>query len=159
MDPYVETLAYCLLKNHFHLMIKVKSENKSKNAVSENEERTQTWHVSNSFSSFFQSYARAINKVYNRTGPLFESPFKRIEVDRDSYYTSLVAYIHRNPQKHGIVKDFREYMYSSYHLYFDKIDLDRTKTDVFGWFGGKDEFVRFHEDDSQLLQSKDLFLE
>jgi len=61
------------------------------------------------FSNLFNAYTKAINKNYNRSGSLFEKNFKRILIDDDSYLVQLVCYIHRNPQKHGITKDFRTY--------------------------------------------------
>lgn len=61
-----------------------------------------------------------MNKMYDRTGALFETPFKRIEVNNDSYFSALIAYIHRNPETHGIIDDFREYPFSSYHAMLQK---------------------------------------
>jgi hypothetical protein len=140
-------------------MIKVKSENDVTKVISRNEEKPPTWHISNGFSSFFQSYTRAINKAYNRTGPLFESPFKRIEVSNDAYFTSLIAYIHRNPRKHGIMNHFQDYAYSSYNSFLSEYDSGDAKHEVLSWYGGKDQFVRFHEDNSLIYINKEILLE
>ncbi|MEJ2736429.1 MAG: hypothetical protein P8189_23160, partial [Anaerolineae bacterium] len=69
---------------------------------------------SRQFNNLFIAYAKAFNKAYRRTGGLFESPFKRKRVDNDRYFTYLVVYIHRNPEKHGLVDDFRHWPHSSY---------------------------------------------
>ncbi len=103
------------------------------------------WHVSNSFASFFQSYTRAMNKVYHRTGPLFENPFKRIEVKDEVYFTRLVAYIHRNPEKHGIIDDFKTYPYSSYLAHRQDGATRLQRKELLDWFGGTKDYVAFHE--------------
>ncbi len=97
------------------------------------------------FKNFFISYAKAINKAYQRTGALFEYPFKKIEIDSDTYFARLIHYIHFNPQKHGFTNDFRAYPHSSYQI----IILDKPTTIqreiTLKWFGGKEEFVQFHK--------------
>ena len=124
IDPFVGTYAYCLLGNHFHLLIRVRPEEELIPLI---KDKPCYWHVSNGFSSFLQSYTRAMNKVYDRTGALFETPYKRIAVTNDAYFSQLVAYIHFNPIKHGFVKDIDEYPYSSYntHLSNSKTKLKR----------------------------------
>lgn len=87
--PFIETYAYCLLNNHFHLLIRVRSEDELKKVISKYTDRPLHWHVSNGFSSFIQGYTRGMNKAYNRTGALFENPFKRIEVTHEAYFFSL----------------------------------------------------------------------
>ena len=155
VHPYVNTYAYCLLKNHFHLLIKVKSETELSKLTSNRDEKPLNWYVSNGFSSFLQSYTRAVNKMYSRTGGLFEKPFRRIEVTNDAYFSDLVAYIHRNPENHGIVDDFKNYAYSSYQAYmgFDNTRLNREE--VLSWFGGKQAFIDFHQknDHSKMVTS------
>ena len=56
---------------------------------------------SKQFSNLFNAYTKAFNKRYNRTGTLFERPFKRILIENESYLKYLVYYIHHNPVKHG----------------------------------------------------------
>ena len=70
---------------------------------------------SQQFGNLFNAYAKAINKAYHRTGSLFQHPFRRIPVTSEAYFNGLVIYIHRNPQHHGFVEDFRMWPYSSYH--------------------------------------------
>ncbi len=65
--PIATILSYCLLKNHFHLLIQIKDIPEEK-------------QVSKAFSNFFNSYAKSINKKYNRTGSLFRDRFKRIKI-------------------------------------------------------------------------------
>ena len=120
--PFVETYAYCLLGNHFHLLIRVRSAEELNKIIPKGNEKPHHWHVSNGFSSFLQSYTRAMNEMYDRTGAMFESPFKRIEVKEESYFSALISYIHKNPETHGLINDFRDYVHSSYHAHL----LDKT---------------------------------
>ncbi|MFN6945072.1 MAG: hypothetical protein ACK4ND_08990 [Cytophagaceae bacterium] len=101
--------------------------------------------ISKKFSNLFNCYTQAFNKVNNRTGGLFETPFRRIEVSTDEYFTQLIYYIHSNPQKHGVVKDFREYPYSSYAAHLSNKSTKLKRHDVIRWFGDKEEYKRCHE--------------
>ena len=112
IGPVVETYAYCLLKNHFHLLVKIKEGPEDPNEDPKGllrplGSRSGRSEASAAFSNFFNAYAKAINKAYHRTGTLFETPFRRIEVTSDRYFVRLVHYIHWNPQKHGFAFDFR----------------------------------------------------
>lgn len=157
IEPFAETYAYCLLKNHFHILIKTRSENDIRAFLSEqsilqkdgtllpkHQGKSIEWIYGNAFASFFKSYAISINNAYNRTGGLFEEPFRRILVDSDNYFTELIYYIHLNPQKHGFVKDFREYPHSSYHSHLQTAMTKLKREKVMEWFGSKNEFERFH---------------
>ncbi|WP_339813798.1 hypothetical protein [uncultured Imperialibacter sp.] len=149
VHPFVETFAYCLLGNHFHLLVRVRDVAQLDLAIKKDREKPYYWHVSNGFSSFLKSYTRAVNSVYNRTGGLFETPFKRIEVKEESYFSTLIAYIHRNPEKHGLVKDFRSYPYSSYQAHLQDAPTFLSSQAVLDWFGGKEQYQAFHLQEKQ----------
>lgn len=117
IEPVADTFAYCLLRNHFHLLVRIKTEEEQQRDLEGLQDLPGLRKVlspTQQFSNLFNAYAKAINKAYNRTGGLFQERFGRIEVTSAKYFATLVIYIHRNPQKHGFVKDFREYPYSSY---------------------------------------------
>jgi len=137
IEPIADTFAYVLLRNHFHLLVRIKDLAGFGNLPGLN--------PTQQFSNFFNSYAKSINKAYGRTGSLFQKRFGRIPVTSDGYFTALVRYIHFNPQKHGF-GDFREYPYSSYQtMLSDK--ATRLKRDVvLEWFGDRAAFIGFHED-------------
>jgi len=172
IEPIADTFAYCLLKNHFHLAIRTKSEAEImefyvkrkieilNNSVKNNADRVQNpvcveklldikvpsaqLIISKQFSDLFNSYAQAINKANNRTGRLFEEPFRRILVNKDAYFTELIYYIHQNPQRHGFVNDFRIYPHSSYHAHLSNALTKLKRDEVLQWFGNKNEFEKFH---------------
>ena len=103
IDPIAETYAWCLLKNHFHVLIYVKSESE----INETEfmystvEKAKRIDCSLQFSHFFNAYTQAINKRHKRTGSLFEKPFKRKLITSQDYLSKMIYYIHNNPVKHG----------------------------------------------------------
>lgn len=98
--PVAHILSYCLLKNHFHLLINTKKiENKK---------------ISQAFSNLFNAYAKAINKKYARHGSLFQRKFKRIRIDNEDYLRKLVVYINLNSVHHGFCEDYSKYKHSSF---------------------------------------------
>jgi len=104
-----------------------------------------SFFISNQFAKLFNSYTQAFNKIYNRTGSLFEHPFRRIPVSNNQYYTGLIHYIHSNPQKHGICDDFTHYPYSSYAAFLLQKKTQLMRNEVLDWFGNKEQFVKFHQ--------------
>ncbi len=78
IEPVAETFAYCLLRNHFHLLVRIKSDPKG----SENARGRIPAHQA--FGNLFNAYAKAINNRYRRTGSLFQHPFGRIPVESNS---------------------------------------------------------------------------
>jgi putative transposase len=116
IEPFVETYAYCLLRNHFHLFLRIKEKTELKVLPDDgrNSSRSMFPSPSQRFSNLLNAYAKTVNNTYHRSGSLFQHPFRRISVADESYFAHLIAYIHQNPQHHGFVKDFRDWPYSSY---------------------------------------------
>jgi REP element-mobilizing transposase RayT len=137
-----ETFAYALLKNHFHLLVYVK-ENIS--VPKNNGQGMIHLNASKQLSHFFNSYAQSINKAYNRTGPLFKSPFERKLIDDDNYLTSVIYYCHYNAQLHEFVKDFKDWEFSSYHTILENNNNFLASQKVLDWFGGLEPFKKAHE--------------
>ncbi len=140
LSPVVDTYSYCLLGNHFHLLIRIRDLQTTQS------EKTAHEIVSHQFRKFFQSYAMAFNKQHDRVGTLFQTPFKRTEVDKDEYFTQIVYYIHANPQLHGLIKDFKEWEWSSYKRILMDNPSKLKKKEVLDWFGGKERYIQFHEE-------------
>ncbi len=146
VSPFVDTYAYCLLKNHFHILVKTRSETEILALEKADDTKDISWILSNAFASCFKSYSQAINKAHKRTGRLFEEPFRRIHVDSDAYFSEMIQYIHHNPQKHGFVKDFRDYPHSSYHSHLQSKATKLQRDEVISWFGNAQGYEKFHLD-------------
>jgi coproporphyrinogen III oxidase/REP element-mobilizing transposase RayT len=97
----LDVLAYCLMQNHYHFVVKITSE--------ENE-------ITQSFSNFLNAYAKAFNKSMGRSGSLFEKHFKRKKITDEAYLRNLIIYIHKNPQNHEF------YNFSSYRIYLGNLE-------------------------------------
>lgn len=106
--------AYCLLSNHFHLMLE-----------------TMLPNISRIMHYIKGSYTTYYNVRHRRYGHLFQGRFKSVIVDRDSYFLELTRYIHLNPVHAGIAEDPASYVWSSYRGYVSKkdvyLDYDRLR--------------------------------
>jgi len=132
----VEVLAYCLMNNHFHLVVKI---------VSEEKKATQA------FSNLFNTYAKAFNKQQNRTGSLFEKHFRRKKITDEDYLKNLIIYVHKNPENHNIVKRFQDYKFTSFHSYIrpDNINPSEQQKYILDMFENIDNFKYAHKSDLQ----------
>jgi putative transposase len=145
--PVAETFAYCLMPNHFHFLIRTRTEEEQLAQIvpfSENGPILKATPPSRAFNNLFIAYARAFNKATGRTGVLFETPFHRKLVDSDEYFRRLIVYIHKNPQKHGFVDDFREWQWSSYDALLSNKATRLERTAVNDWFGDRESFSESH---------------
>ena len=133
-----ETWAFCLLRNHFHIAGFFKT---TKDLAG-----LKIKEPSQYFSNFFNAYSRGLNIATQRTGALFERPFKRIPVDSEAYLMRLIIYIHQNPQKHRFENDFRDWNYSSYHEMTGNTPTRLQRDKVLQLFGSREDFVRIHQE-------------
>jgi REP element-mobilizing transposase RayT len=129
--PKVNILAYCLLNNHFHFAIKVTSETKE---------------INQAFSNLFNAYTKAFNKQNSRTGALLERPLKRKHIKDEDYLKQLILYIHRNPENHSIIQDFKTYEFSSFKSYFSQSEslISESKSCTISLFDDLDNFKHMH---------------
>lgn len=149
-DKYIssvaETFAWVLMKNHFHLLVRIKKENEI--SFPENHRGFKNLdgldRINKQFSNLFNAYTKAINKRYSRTGSLFEHPFKRIKVESDNQLKYLVYYIHHNPIHHGFCNHFLDYPWSSYISMVSPQKTKLSRGEVLGWFNNKTNFKKFH---------------
>ncbi len=93
----IEIISYCLVPNHYHLLVYLKSDD-----------------LSGLMQPFALSYTKAINKRHNRVGSLFQGRFKAVHVDQNDYLLHLSRYIHLNPVAAGLVKRAEDWEFSSY---------------------------------------------
>ncbi|MBY0434311.1 MAG: hypothetical protein K2U26_09395 [Cyclobacteriaceae bacterium] len=173
VSPYLETYAWCLLPNHFHLVVKVKPINEINTYLSTSDTKLVTLTekkfqkgeiflselIEHSFKRFFQSYALAFNKVYKRSGNLFYKPFKRIEINKESYFTQAIIYVHANAVRHGLVKDLVNWRWSSWHSYLTESPTKLQRQEVLEWFGGREQFIKLHEEMTSYYNDSQISIE
>ncbi|WP_026711474.1 transposase [Flavobacterium filum] len=136
INPIAETYAWCLMKNHFHFLVRIK----------EIEEITSTKKVlpSQTFSNLFNAYTKAYNKWHNRHGSLFERPFRRKQIDYDNYFQNVISYIHNNPVHHRICEHPLEYPWSSYLSCVSEKPTKLQREKVMELFNGLENFKSIH---------------
>ena len=137
--PIADTYAYCLLRNHFHFLVRIKD-----HVPDQASGPSVRKPPSQAFSNLFNAYAKAYNRAYGRTGALFARPFGRIRVQSDAYFVVLVTYIHQNPLRHGFVDDLQEWPFSSYHAILSSKPAQVERDVVLDWFGGVERFRMAH---------------
>lgn len=113
---------YCLMENHYHLLLETPRGNLSQ----------ILHHINGAYTTYF-------NIKRKRSGHLFQGRFKGILVERDAYCKELSRYIHLNPVRAGLVKSPSEYGWSSYRYYIgSKREPEWFTTELLlGYFGGR----------------------
>ena len=148
IEPIAETYAYCLMPNHFHVLIRVREiDELNEYFASKLSKGSKPLEglVSLQFSHLFNAYTQAYNKLYNRKGSLFRPNFKRKQITSDNYLTTIIFYIHHNPLHHGFARHIADWPHSSYHaMVSDKLTRIKRK-EVQEWFGSKEELKKFHD--------------
>ena len=102
---YVKVLAYCLMPNHFHILIYTYPDMNCKPST-----------LNQKIGTLLSSYTQAINRKHNRIGSLFQASTKSkcVLSSDENYFLTCLNYIHQNPLKAGIVDDLKKWQYSSY---------------------------------------------
>lgn len=161
VEPIAETFAWCLLKNHFHLLVRIKD----KNEIDENQltynttEKPKVIDPSRQFSHLLNAYTQAINKRHNRTGSLFETTFERKLVTNEKYLQQLIFYIHNNPVHHGFVKQMSLYPWSSYDTVTSDKPTKLMRAEVIELFNDLENFVYFHNQQQSMNEISNLIIE
>ena len=161
-----DVYAWCLLKNHFHIFVRIKDEEEigyinPANLNSKNKKlRWKTYNLKNlpdiknadyrkpkpekQFSHFFNAYAKKFNFKYKRTGALLEQPYERILIEDENYLKNIVRYIHYNPVKHKFVKKINQYYWSSFNSFLSELPTNLERKTVLDWFDNKENFMLSH---------------
>ena len=132
-----EIYAYCLLNNHFHLVIKIKDTDD----LPDKYRATPYRPISN----MFNAYTKSINNSIKRKGSLFQEHLHRHHVKDHNYLINLILYIHLNPIKHGFSEDFQSYRFTSYNAYISDKKTNISKNFILELMGGKENFIYLHE--------------
>ncbi len=171
LGDFADVWSFCVLPNHTHFIIKIKTQesiniflNKlslqdltvsMKLFLSEQEnESLFNAMIERQVNSFMVSYANYINNRFNRQGGIFQKPFKRIKIEDEGHLQQAIIYTNANAQKHGLVKDFKTYGFSSYPLIVanDQYFVD-TKS-VIEFFENKEKFIRLHKEQVDYFYSR-----
>jgi putative transposase len=167
IQPIAETYAFVLMKNHFHLLVRIKDpsclpgfrnppsdlpgfENLEGLEKLEGLENPRTLEgllkpPHQHFSNLFNAYTKAFNKKYGRTGSLFEKNFHRKSIQSESYLKSVLLYIHNNPVHHGFCQRPSDYPWSSYLSCISIKSTRLMRKVVIGWFDDLGNFIYCHE--------------
>ena len=131
LGEYVITYAYCLLPNHFHFLIYIKT-------------NTEYPAVTNQFRKLFICHSRRINYQRRRHGCLLTRNYRREKADSESYLRNLILYIHYNPIRHGVSRNILHYPYSSFGQFINVRPIKVEKNEVIDWFDGYSKFLEDH---------------
>jgi REP element-mobilizing transposase RayT len=155
ITPVADTFAWCLMKNHFHFLVRIKELDEIPLMTPETFRTGQTkkpnviytekkYKPVNQFMHLCNAYAQDYNNRVDRCGTLFNASFGRKLIDNYQYFKRAVYYIHYNPVRHGFVKNMMDYPWSSY-LTMISFKPTKIKRDVvIGWFNTVNEFIEYH---------------
>jgi len=113
LTPILDVAAYCLMPNHYHLLVLLKEPDLS--------HRMQLLAI---------SYTKAINRQEGRVGSLFQGAFRARLVDEDEYLIHLSRYLHLNPVHAGLAAEPEEWEYSSYRDYVGRRDGSLPRPEI-----------------------------
>ena len=111
--PLAELVAYCLMPNHYHMLIFTNSTSEVTSGITSE----VTSEVAKAMMKLSVSYTKTINAYYQRVGPLFQGAYQAKHVESDVYLSDLIRYIHLNPVSSGLVEIPEDWEYSSFHYY------------------------------------------
>ena len=139
LSKEVKLIAYCLMPNHFHLLLK----QKTKDGISKLMKQ-----VANAYTLYF-------NQKHKRTGALMQGRFKAVPILEDNLLIHIARYIHLNPTSSGLTQDLNSYQWSSYPDYLGKgVFLSCSKDELLNYFKSTEDFEQFHKD--QIDYAKEL---
>lgn len=138
----VKLISYCLMPNHFHLLLRQECDN----------------GISNFLRKITDSYTKYFNLKNNRVGPLFQGKFKSRIIESDSHLLHISRYIHLNPYTNGITKTIEEnenYAWSSIREYIKNDQLICDGSIILSIIGGADNYKNFVTDQADYQRSLD----
>lgn len=128
----IEIIAYCLMSNHFHLMIY----------------QNDVPYLEKFMRSIMTSYSKYYNLKYKRTGSVFESRYKASRIDQESYLQHITRYIHLNP------RGWARYRYSSLKYYRDGKEPDWLHSNrILEQFSSRQNYMDFVSDYEEMRDS------
>lgn len=141
-DKLIEIIAYCLMPNHFHFLLK----------------QTRVNGISRFLANFTNSYTKYFNTKHDRVGPLFQGLFKAVHIETDEQFIHVSRYIHLNPVSAFIVKveELGNYQWSSYPEYMNKTSEGICNTrPILDFFSSVENYRQFVFDQASYAQELD----
>jgi putative transposase len=167
--PVFDVWSYCLLTNHTHHIVKIKSLATILENIKKLNDKTQAMKsflsdqnnelffdamIERQMNSFLVSFANYTNNKYNRKGGLFQKPFRRIQVIDDIHLQQEIIYVHANAQRHNIVKDFKDHHYNSYEATVNNNVAFIDAKSVLDFFRGVEDFKNIHKSQVEYYYSR-----
>ena len=161
ISPIAETYAWCLLKNHFHILVYLKLDDEIDYSKLEYStvEKPKILDPSKQFGHLFNAYTQAINKKFHRTGVLFEKPFERKQITSEKYLQNVIYYIHNNPVQHGFTKQMSLYPWSSFESIVSDQPTKLNRKEVIELYGTKVDFLDYHNTSQNLNEITKFIIE
>jgi len=130
-NDHASLLCYCLMPNHYHLLIQVHCENFGNKVMM----------------PFITSYMKVINHRENRVGTLFQGPYQALPIETDASLMQISRYIHLNPVKANLVDKAENWKYSSYSDYIGLVNSNSlNKKQIMDLFTDVNAYKKFVEE-------------
>lgn len=147
----MDLFTYSLIPNHFHLMVRIKTEEeivklfkKEKKREFKIETDIHSGFVMERVSNCLNAYTKSYNKFYGRMGSLF-MPTKRSVANVDGDVTNFVLYVHKNAVHHHLTKKIGDWKFDGYNSIISGAPTFLLRSELFDWFGSREAFIRAHE--------------
>ena len=155
-------MAFCLMPNHFHFIVRIKETTELKNLWSGriNDFYVRNRHKSNfdprveilldkflvaELGHFFNGYVQSYNKKYSRMGSLLKESFQRRLINSREYLLRAICYVHNNPVASGFVNQREKWKYSSYNDILNDSTVNVQRKEVLELMGGKENYIYLHD--------------
>ncbi|MDD3840137.1 MAG: transposase [Clostridia bacterium] len=141
-NTYIQIVAYCVMDNHIHLVLKGKI-----NDISKALKKVNT------------RYAMRYNNDFDRVGHVFQGRYKSEIIKDTTHLLQAIRYVHANPIKAGLIGDIDKYSWSSYKEYLEDVTIINSEAREFilDIFNGEESYKNFHEQEDfrEFLDTKE----
>ncbi|HBG71711.1 MAG: hypothetical protein A2W93_06630 [Bacteroidetes bacterium GWF2_43_63] len=163
-NPFLETLSWCLMKNHYHFCVRIKrfeeigcfdkrsrwaNDLSDKWRLFQRNDIPEEYQISPNplrmLNFMFDAYSKYFNFKYKRTGVLFERGIERRLVENNDYLIELILYIHNNPVKHRITPTPDLYYWSSYNEILKGSSVFCNSRQIIKLFDSEENFIYAHK--------------
>ena len=173
--PFFRIEAYCILPNHYHLLVQVKiitaeikeeikRQGTAKSMKYQEGKISYNEFLVDQFKRLFQSYSVWFNLLKNRSGSVFQKRFKRILIKDEYKWKHILAYIHHNPIHHKLETNYLDWKYSSYASFLSNNPTSISREQVLIQFDedleiARKKYLEFHQCFKMEKEMNDLYLD